>query len=409
VTPVAAIRDATPETLTSSSAQGLWAPSFPSAELVSAAAALIPAVREAAGPATSLAEGPRWEFVIAPGALQVRTRDWAKRDRTEGRERARQGTEVDQMAGWLRESGRFPNNPAPSREITSWSRVSRCNMTRTFCQIDYTPMFEDPTRLPAMVTLTYPGDWLTVAPNGRAVKAHLKAFRKRYERAWGEPLRCLWKLEFQRRGAPHVHMLMVPPHGRSDAETGQHFREWLSITWAAVVDHPDPNQYRRHYMAGTGVDWAEGLKSTDPKRVAIYFTKHGAFRAKEYQHCVPEPWQEPGQGPGRFWGRWGLEIARVGVRVSPQDGVKVGRLLRRWAHAQGTTRQVTVARTKGGAATSAYPAVIGLAGARVLASRKVRYRTSRVRVNRLPDCRGWVSVNDGAVFASQISRWLECQ
>jgi hypothetical protein len=310
------------------------------------------------------------------------------------------------MAGWLRESGRFPNDPIPSREITSWSRVSRCNMTRTFCQIDYTPMFADPTRLPAMVTLTYPGDWLTVAPNGKVVKAHLKAFRKRYERAWGEPLRCLWKLEFQRRGAPHVHMLMVPPHGRSDEDSGQHFREWLSITWAAVVDHPDPEQYRRHYMAGTGVDWAEGLKSTDPKRVAIYFTKHGAFRAKEYQHCVPEPWQEPGQGPGRFWGRWGLEIARVGVRVSPQDGVKVGRLLRRWAHAQGTTRQVTVCRTKGGAATSVYPEVIGLAGAQVLISRKVRYRTSRVRVNRLPDCRGWVSVNDGAVFASQIARWL---
>jgi hypothetical protein len=93
--------------------------------------------------------------------------------------------------------------------------------------------------------------------------------------------------------------------------------------------------------------------------------------------------------------------------VSPQDGVKVGRLLRRWAHTQGTTRQVLVCRTKGGAAQSAYgEVVIGLAGAQALASRKVRYRNSRVRVNRLPDNRGWVSVNDGAAFASQIARWL---
>jgi hypothetical protein len=41
---------------------------------------------------------------------------------------------------------------------------------------------------------------------------------------------------------------------------------------------------------------------------------------------------------------------------------------------------------------SAYPEVLGLAGAQALASRKVRYRNSRVRVNLLPDNRGWVSV-----------------
>jgi hypothetical protein len=109
--------------------------------------------------------------------------------------------------------------------------------------------------------------------------------------------------------------------------------------------------------------------------------------------------------PGR-WGRPAGAVARVGVRVSPQDGVKVGLLLRRWAHAQGTTRQVTVCRTKGGAAESPYPEVLGLAGAQALASRKFHYRNSRVRVNRLPDNRGWVSVNDGAAFASQIARWL---
>jgi hypothetical protein len=309
------------------------------------------------------------------------------------------------MAGWLGESGQFPSEPIPSREITSWSRVSRCNMVKTFCQIDYTPMFADPTRLPAMVTLTYSGDWLTVAPNGKVVKAHLKAFRKRYERAWDEPLRCLWKLEFQRRGAPHIHMLCVPPHGTSKEEC-QHFRTWLSSAWAAVVDHPDPEEYRHHLGSGTRVDWADGLRSTDPKRVSVYFTKHGAFKAKEYQNCVPPEWQEPGQGPGRFWGRWGLELARVGVKVSPQDGVKVGRLLRRWARAQGTTRQITVSRTKGGAAQSAYSEVVGLAGSQVLASRKVRFRNSRVRVNRLPDNRGWVSCNDGAAFASQVARWL---
>jgi hypothetical protein len=178
------------------------------------------------------------------------------------------------------------------------------------------------------------------------------------------------------------------------------------VAWAQIVNHPDPEEFHLHVMSGTGVDYADGLKSTDPKRVAVYFSKHGSFRAKEYQNCVPPEWQAPGQGPGRFWGVWGLKPARVGVRVSPRDGVKLGRLLRRWAHAQGTTRQSTVKRTRGGAVVSAYSEVIGLAGAEVLAGRRARYRNSRVRAKRLPDNRGWVSVNDGAAFASQIARWL---
>jgi hypothetical protein len=383
------------------SVAGLWHPQFPSADLVDAAAALIPAVRERTG---TLTEGPRWEFIIAPGALQVRTRDWAKRERSAAREQQQHRTDSDQLAGWMKQTGRFPTDSTPTREITSWSRSSRSNMVRTFCQIDYAPMFADLNRLPAMITLTYPGDWQTVAPNGRAAKAHLKALRKRYIRAWNEDPHALWKQEFQRRGAPHFHLLMAPPHGLSS--DGLPFRLWLSIAWAEVVGHPDPEQYRRHLAAGTGVDWVEGLKSTDPKRVAVYFSKHGAFAAKEYQNCVPEDWQQPGKGPGRFWGRWGLELARVGVRVSPEDGIRVGRLLRRWAHAQGTTRQAVVRRTRGGAAVSAYAEVVGLAGAEVLETRKVRYRHSRMRVNRLPANRGWVSVNDGAAFASQIARAL---
>jgi hypothetical protein len=38
---------------------------------------------------------------------------------------------------------------------------------------------------------------------------------------------------------------------------------------------------------------------------------------------------------------------------------------------------------------------------------RIRYRNSRVRVRRLRNCRGWVSVNDGAAFASQIARYLD--
>ena len=383
---------------------GLWKPKFPSAEMVGVAAALVPGIAEVAGSNATLAEGPRWEFVVAPGALQVRTRDWVKYTRTAERQQRQGIVDTDQLAAWIKVSGSLPADPISTRRITSWSRSSRANMVKTFCQLDYSPMFADPTRMPAMITLTYPGDWEVVVPCGKAGKAHLKALRKRWQRAWNEDPWALWKQEFQRRGAPHYHLLMCPPQGES--ADGLHFRAWLSKAWAEIVGHPDPDEFHRHLCSGTAVDYADGLRASDPKRIAVYFTKHGSFKAKEYQNCVPEQWQHPDRGPGRFWGAWKLKPARVGVLLNPQDGVRVGRLLRRWARAQGTTREVTVKRTKGGAVLSAYSDVIGLAGAGVLESRKARYRSSRVRVKRLPACRGWVSVNDGAEFCSQMARWL---
>ena len=51
--------------------------------------------------------------------------------------------------------------------ITSWSRKSRANMCRKLAEYDYNQMFAD-ARTPAMVTFTYPDDWLTVAPSGTA-------------------------------------------------------------------------------------------------------------------------------------------------------------------------------------------------------------------------------------------------
>jgi len=180
-----------------------------------------------------------------------------------------------------------------------------------------------------------------------------------------------------------VHLLMVPPHGVSRT-TGQAFRQWVSQAWAEIVAHPDPEEHRKHLLAGTGVDFAQGLRSTDPRRVAVYFTKHGSFAEKAYQHRVPEAWQAPGHGPGRFWGYWGLRPVRITVLVRPSDGVTAGRLLRRW----GTTRETIRPRVE-------------------RATGRVRYRKTRVRVRRLGGCRGWVSVNDGAAFAAHLAAALE--
>jgi hypothetical protein len=391
----------------------LWSPCFPSPDGLDLAAGLFNRL-----PTWDGEEGPRHRLVLAAGLFAVEAPDLARRERRHERAEQARRTSADQAATYLARGEDIPESD-PCREITGWSRKSRTNMVRALCEIDYRPLLADPTRLPAMVTLTYPGDWLTVAPDGKTAKGHLAAFRRRYERAWDRELVAVWKLEFQRRGAPHFHLLMVPPHGvartpgvraRADAWVGAGlpFRQWLSAVWADIVGHPDPEEHRYHQLAGTGVDYNEALRARDPKRVAVYFTKHGSFAAKEYQNCVPPEWQEPGKGPGRFWGYWRLERVAVAVEVTPDNGIRAARIARRWARAQGTTRQVNAPRTKGGRLLPGHATVDGLAGAQLVqAAAPTRTRKVRRRVRRLGTGKGFVSVNNGQLFALAVARALD--
>jgi hypothetical protein len=288
------------------------------------------------------------------------------------------------------------------RGITEWSRKSRAAMCRTFAELDYTPLVER-GRVPAMVTLTYPGDWESVAPDGASVKRHMILWRKRFQREYGESARYIWKLEFQRRGAPHIHLWMAPPHvvGRS----GRKFRDWLSQEWAAIVAHPDPLQRARHLLAGTAIDILNGLRACDPKRLAIYFTKHSSPNSlgnKEYQHIVPDAWRKPGHGPGRFWGVHGLCRATKVVEIAQDAYLTARRILRRWSRSQAVYGDITWSFPTKVVPRTAYCVVQRVDSQ----TGKVRHRNVRRR-RLLCDqgglAGGYVLVNDGPAFASQLA------
>jgi hypothetical protein len=178
-------------------------------------------------------------------------------------------------------------------------------MLKRLLSLDYSPLFGNSKRTPVMITLTYPGEWQSVAKDGKASKRHIELLKKRYEREFGEPLIGVWKLEFQSRGAPHTHIL-----SSITMELGL-FQVWLSKAWSEIVAHPDPDQREKHLRAGTQVKaWPDFYKET-PHSISHYFGKHSSANkggVKEYQNRAPELWIQSGS-IGRFWGYWGLTPA----------------------------------------------------------------------------------------------------
>jgi hypothetical protein len=156
------------------------------------------------------------------------------------------------------------------------------------------------------------------------------------------------------------------------------------------------------------VDTLKGIRARDPKRLAIYFTKHSSPNAdgqKEYQHKVPELWHEPGKGPGRFWGAVGLKKATAKVEITQDDYLNARRILRRWSRHQAVYADVgcrfpseVIPRT----AKVSVPRVDLRTGQ--LAFRRVRRRRQLLSQGGLAG--GFALANNGPEFASQLARAL---
>jgi hypothetical protein len=379
---------------------------FPSPELVASAAALLEPAPPWAHGRDRLGEEPesgRFRITIGPGEVRLGWTSPVRAEKASERSVGRHRLDVAAAEDRIRTGHDVPN--PPGRAITEWSRKSRAAMCRTFAELDYTPLVEC-GRVPAMVTLTYPGDWECVARDGASVKRHLVLWRKRFQREWGEPARYIWKLEFQRRGAPHIHLWMAPPN--TTGRSGRTFRDWLSQEWADIVAHPDPQQHKRHLLAGTAIDVLKGLRACDPKRLAIYFTKHSSpnqLGDKEYQHIIPEVWRRPGHGPGRFRGVHGLHRATAVVEIAQDAYLTARRIIRRWSRS----------RAIYGDYTDRFPTAVVPRISRV-ALRRVDSQTGKV-VHRMVRRRralcdqggvagGYALVNDGPSFACQLATAL---
>lgn len=373
--------------------------------------------------------GPRWQITIMPGGVQLGTKDFGRIAISEERriqERLKLAVDLglsdDEPVTIVERSG----GEGRRGMVVGSSRKSVSRMIRTLCAIDYSLITGDGTT-PAMVTLTMPHDWTTVAPTPSHFKKMVNNFRTRFSKAWGYDLPGVWKMEFQFRKecyakgchdprAPHLHILTSVPQGvaprpiskddarhlgicrKDDCSRDAHFREdmlfpeWLSHAWALTVNHPDPHEFAKHLGAGTNVSEEETLRYGDAKRIAVYFAKHGSFANKDYQNDFPETWLsavvDDGESSGRYWGRWVVPVVRAIQETDEALIMHIARFLRHLQRSQGYVRTHEVWRLN--TKTGTYR------------KRKVRRRVKYMRGHR-----GFLSVNDGVQTAASIARIVD--
>ena len=156
------------------------------------------------------------------------------------------------------------------------------------------------------IHLTYPKDYPL---DGKKVKKHLDIFLKRLKR-YCPDIKFLWIIEFQKRGAPHYHILVNQEVDKN----------WLSQSWYEVVNSGDI----KHLRAGTKVELVRS------KNHAVAYLM--SYMNKLNQKIVPEEYKNV----GRFWSHSIkiLEVNECIISNTSRNNKRNTRTFRRWYRAK---------------------------------------------------------------------------
>jgi hypothetical protein len=162
------------------------------------------------------------------------------------------------------------------------------------------------------VTMTYPGvyaqDWHIWK---RDLDTLIKSITRKYDCAVG----CLWRIEFQKRGAPHFHMILATSKVCKNIAL---LRREFAITWADIVkdgymmDGGKWEEYEQHYKnnlkAGTNVEEVKGRKQL-MSYVSKYVAKNTGINA-----------------PDKFGRNWGFRDINGKLDFEPYDTMEVSNM-----------------------------------------------------------------------------------
>lgn len=187
------------------------------------------------------------------------------------------------------------------KEITCFSAASRKALLNLLNSIDQTRAPADHWRF---ITLTYPREYVAA----RASKEHLDALLKRVQRRYEDGRTVLWKLEPQKRGAPHFHLLVNMAGAPVDLAAEV---RWWAESWHEIAGGGDSRHLR----------WHLGLCGNDNKPcVEMLRSWNGVmdYASKYLGKVIDEhraEYELSFARPGRFWGvvrkdRLPIEIVR---------------------------------------------------------------------------------------------------
>ena len=198
-------------------------------------------------------------------------------------------------------------------EVQGFSNDSRRRLMRTIASV------RRDADLPLFITLTYPESF----PDARSSKKHIDTFFKRFARAFpGHG--SIWKLEPQKRGAPHYHLLTWG----CQLETVQAF---VPGAWFEIAGGGDPKHLRWHKGEFENQHCVQQVYSHNG--VMRYASK---YLGKTFQ---VEGWQKV----GRYWGvlnRSNIPFGElIQEEVTKQKALEVMRYQRRFAHLKGSGKK----------------------------------------------------------------------
>lgn len=198
--------------------------------------------------------------------------------------------------------------------VAEFSKNSRKRLLSLFNSIDKDSFVFSP----CFITLTYPSEFPV---SFETYKRHLANFVKVFVLKYSNSS-VVWRLEYQKRGAPHFHLIVInSSHDKAFVST-RYTKKWISETWYRIVGSGD----QKHLKAGTN---CKRMAST--RQLFSYVSKYAA--KNNDQAVVPES----SVNPGRFWGvanRTKLVITEIVIKVSSYEFFAFRRILSKYISKQ---------------------------------------------------------------------------
>ena len=209
--------------------------------------------------------------------------------------------------------------------ITNYSQKSRKRFFESLLTMDWEEINIDTIR---ELTLTYPSIY---PKDGELLKRQFDAFAKRLKRFGSEygQIAFVWKMEFQKRGAPHYHLIILTRFPIPlEALRSWALQSWSNLIgkWINTLEEYTEEEKRtaieKHQKAGIEADKVRKSKSGLVCYLAWYIGKNNG-KAKEHQHKVPEEFRNV----GRWWGFYGkntglLRMKKETIPLSEEEYLK---------------------------------------------------------------------------------------